>query len=455
MSIAQGKRKKEKGRRSHLASRFALPFSFFLFPWLLFLCGASGCTWDRWYLFTTPPAPPPPADSLVLRGDQIESEAPPAEGSAAATLAGSLELYRTGQYSNAEKIFHKIAENKKNSPQVAEEARYYEAECLRRQGHYPKAADTYNRMLIDFPSGAYREQAVQHIFLIANYWLDDTRSQMTQVREMNEGKRWFVWPDFIHIEKSKPFLDEEGRALEKLEQVRYNDMTGPLADKALFLAGSIKFFRGDYKEADFYYSQLVEMHPNSPFVDQAIELAIISKQLSTGGALYDGRKVAEARRLVDTALRNYPEFASKKGDFLNRQLFSIMMQQAEKDFETAEFYRRTGHPCPAYFCYEIVRRRYPGTKYSDLATGRMDELRLEIEKSKTAPEQTSVMSSMEQWMQKLWPPQRMFGKWGSTGQQAADATSTGPMMQQTTPFPPSTPQNLPPGQLPPAILNGR
>jgi outer membrane protein assembly factor BamD (BamD/ComL family) len=357
----------------------------------------TGCAWDqwekldRWHWVTPPPAPPPPADSLILRGDRLESETAPAAGSSAATLAGAREMYRQGEFAKAEKIFHKIADNTKNSPSVAEEARYYEAECLRRQARYPKAADTYNKMLIDFPSGAYREQAVQHMFEIANYWLEDTRHDMEKSKELKEGKRWVVWPDLVHFEKTKPLVDEEGRALEKLEQVRYNDMTGPMADKALFLAGSVKFFREDYKEADHYYSQLVEMHPNSPFAQQALELGILSKQLSTGGPAYDGRKVAEARRLVDTALRNYPDLASKKADFLNRQLYSITLQQAAKDYECAEFYRRTNHPCSAYFCYEVVRRRYPGTKYCDLATQRMNELRAKLEK--TAAEDSAKSSS--------------------------------------------------------------
>ena len=91
--------------------------------------------------------------------------------------------------------------------------------------------------------------------------------------------------------------------------------------------------------------------------------------------------MAEARRLVDTALRNYPDLASKDGEFLNRQLYSITLQQAAKDYEAAEFYRRRSHPCAAYFCYETVRRRYPGTKYADQATERMNELRAKVEKS--------------------------------------------------------------------------
>lgn len=346
----------------------------------LTLCLSSGCTWDQWNLFKSAPPPPPP-DSMTLRGDQLEADTAPKDGTAAAQLAGAQEFYRNGEYGKAERLFHKIADNTKNPPPVAEEARFYEAECLRRQARYPKAADTYNRMLNDFPSGAFRDQAIQRMFEIANYWLDDTRKEMEQMREYKDGKRWVVWPEFMHLEKTKPLLDEEGRALEKLEQVRYNDMVGPLADKALFLAGSIKFFRKDYKDADSYYSQLVEMHPNSPFAPQALELAIISKQLSTGGAAYDGRKVAEARKLVDTALRNYPELVSQKTEFINRQLFSITAQQAEKDFQVAEHYRRTGHAPSAYFCYEIVRRRYPGTKYFDLATERMNELRVKLEKS--------------------------------------------------------------------------
>ena len=99
----------------------------------------------------------------MLRGDALESEILPKDAKAAGELAGAQELYRAGDYSKAGRVFHKVAENKKNPPAIAEEARYYEAECLRQQRHYPNAADTYNRMLIDFPSGAFREQAVQRL----------------------------------------------------------------------------------------------------------------------------------------------------------------------------------------------------------------------------------------------------------------------------------------------------
>jgi len=315
----------------------------------------------------------------VLRGDTLVAEAPLKPGTAEANLAGAQELYRREDFDNAAKIFKHLANNSKNSAQLAEEARFFEAECYRRQSHYPKAVDTYIRLLNDFATGSYREQAMYHVYEIANYWLDDTREEMRQEREKREGKRWVVWPHFVQVDRSKPFLDEEGRALDALEKVRYNDMVGPLADKALFLIGSVHFFNENYKEADHYFSQLVEMHPSSQYAAQAIELGIISKHLSTGGADYDGRKVAEARILVHKALNNYKELAEQKNEFLTRQLVGITYQQAEKDFRIAEFYRRDGHLASAYFYYEIVRRRYPGTKFADQATDRMHELKAKME----------------------------------------------------------------------------
>lgn len=59
----------------------------------------------------------------------------------------------------------------------------------------------------------------------------------------------------------------------------------------------------------------------------------------------------------------------------------VIIHPAEKDFKMAESYERTGHPCSAYFYYEIVRRRYPGTPFCEKATTRMLELRRDLEKT--------------------------------------------------------------------------
>jgi outer membrane protein assembly factor BamD (BamD/ComL family) len=329
-------------------------------------------------------APAGPADSLVLRGDKLEEDVPSVKSKASAEMEGAKELYRRGEYAQAEPLFRHIADNTKNSVTIAEEARYYQADCLRLLGRYPRASEAYYQVLE--LNGQFRELANQRLFDIANFWLDDTRAIMRAYDEQKEGKRWFVWPmSFVHFEKSKPLLDEEGHALEKLEQVRIHDPSGSLGERALFFLGTVRFFRQDYLEADHYFHELVTNHPNSDKAAQALEMSIICKQLCTGGSAYDGRKCAEARQLVDMAVRSYPELANKKSDFLERQLYSINQQQADRDFGVAEFYRRIGHPGSAYFYYEIVRRRYPGTKYFDRATERMHELRGQLDKEKAEP----------------------------------------------------------------------
>ena len=65
------------------------------------------------------------------------------------------------------------------------------------------------------------------------------------------------------------------------------------------------------------------------------------------------------------------------------QLYAIGQHQADKDFRIAEFYQRTGHPGSAYLYYELVRRRYPGTRYAERATKAMAELRTQLEKSQS------------------------------------------------------------------------
>jgi outer membrane protein assembly factor BamD (BamD/ComL family) len=338
--------------------------------------------WERVTFTRAPQGPPPPAETILLRADGIASEPAPKPGSPQEQIAGARELFRQGEYAKAEAMFKYIADKKKSPVAIAEEARYYQAESLRLQNKWPKAADVYADLLNKFPNTAYREQAIRHMYDIADFWLNDTRAEMEMTKEKSEGKRWFVPWHFVNFDEKKPLLDEEGRAIEKLEQVRYNDINGPLADQALFLAGSVKFFNQDYREADNYFSQIHEKHPNSPLAEKAVELAIISKHLSTGGADYDGRKVAEARKLVRSAFDNYPELANKKKDFLSRQLVGITLQQAEKDYKMAEFWKRTGHPGSAYFYFMMVQQRYPETPFAEKARQQAEELKEKAAKDK-------------------------------------------------------------------------
>jgi outer membrane protein assembly factor BamD (BamD/ComL family) len=319
---------------------------------------------------------PPPPQEAVVRAGHIEQAEPLKPGTLAGDLASAKVLFQQGKHKDAEKVFNWLAARalKQKNEEIHEEAVFWEAECQYAQRDWPTARDSYQLLLKDHPSSRYRNEAVQRQFDIAKYWLDDTRKQMAGPKTESS---WFHVPSLVNFEKEKPTFDEEGHAIRACEAVYLQDPTGPLAPQALYWAGGVNFYRENYEAADRYYSILVEQFPRSQLAPLALELAINSKVQVTGGPEYDGRKLIEARQLTDTALRSYPELASKQA-FLENTLIAINEQQAEKDFGIAEFYRRTGHPGAAYFYFEIVRRRYAGTEWDKKAYSRMLELRAKL-----------------------------------------------------------------------------
>jgi TolA-binding protein len=343
-------------------------------------------------------------------------------------LVQAEQLYADGQYAKAAPAFKDLADNTSNSAVLAERARFMLAECHFARGHLPEAIDTYHKLLLDFPTGAHRRPACARMFEISDYWLDDFRDELKQRQGESGVLHWRPhWPN--PFDRTRPTFDQEGRAMEALERVQTQDPIGPTADQALFWCGFVNYVRGNFNEADHFFSQLVELHKDSPLRPQAIAYAIQAKNNATGGAVYDGRKCAEALHLVQVAESTVPELANDPAmaEKLTRAKFAIQYQQAEKDFRTAEYYERTGHPGSAVFYYELVRRRYAGTTYSEAATQRKEYLVKAMKEGKPLPGNDPFLVLQAKWSE-------MFGQKG--GVKTADAKEpTGP--QRSSPVVPA------------------
>lgn len=83
-----------------------------LFPGF-FLLATTGCVTDGIPLIGLPSAPPPPKESFVLGADGGVLDKPVDPASPEGKLAGAKELFRNKEYSKAEKIFHRLADDKK------------------------------------------------------------------------------------------------------------------------------------------------------------------------------------------------------------------------------------------------------------------------------------------------------------------------------------------------------
>lgn len=378
------------------------------------LCVVTGCT-------TMGFAPPwkksqakdiGPKDSITLVGGHGFSTMP-VDPELQRDFDAAKRLFDEKKYSQAEPMFHRLvrlqsepqwwefgllapsestADKKKDKfrrrggDPICEASLYYEAECQREQQNYRTAVDTYTKLLVEFPSTQFTTRSCQSLFTIAEHWLKPTSRQMDEYHKQLNGERSFVMPAmYVNFGKDMPFLDAEGHATQILNTIRIHDARGPMAERALMMLGTISFFRKDYKDADFYFTQLHEQHPNSENAAKAVKQSIICKQLATGGTVYDLRPVEESKKLLMNMQGAYPELA-KDRKWVEDQLKMMNIQQADRDFKIAEFYQRTGHPGSAYFYYELVCRRYPGTTYASKALQRKDELRSKVEREQQMQE---------------------------------------------------------------------
>ena len=314
---------------------------------------------------------------------------------AEAKLGRAEELFATQSYADAQKIYADVADNTYNPSGLLEKARFKEAECVRLRGRLPAAVDTYHRLLQDFPTGIYSEQAATKMYAIAEVWMKDSLKDIEEKDNGRASVRLPRMPNFT--DRSKPALDQEGELIKTLENIAVGAPNSTVADKAMFWCGFLHFAHGRFEEADHFFSTLVDMYKDSPLRLEASKYAVMAKNNATGGAVYDGQKSAEALQLVHSLEATEPEYVQdkEKSAWLTRQKFAIRIQQAEKDYETAEYYRRTNHPGSACFYYELVMRCYPGTKFSDLSKSRIEEME-RIKAEREADRAAGKISTKEQ-----------------------------------------------------------
>jgi outer membrane protein assembly factor BamD (BamD/ComL family) len=267
------------------------------------------------------------------------------------------EFFQQKNYKEAEAAFRKLARKYKDTP-VEEDAMFMLAECRFLTERYPKAQDSYERLLKKYENSRHLDRAVRRLFTIARIWLsdvfpgDDLPTTYNAIVDV--------------VDPSTPILDRHGRALEALTSVRLHDPTGPLADDALMMTASFYFLRGRYEDADFYFQTLRQDYPQSDHQPLAHVLGIRAKIRAYQGPAYDGQQLEEAEKLARSTLRQFPDLKDERANLL-RTLEAVRKQKAERIWNTADYYRRSGHPDSARIYYQQLLDQFPDTRWAVLA----------------------------------------------------------------------------------------
>lgn len=273
------------------------------------------------------------------------------------------KLYGEKKYGEAIPFF-KTAIDRWPDSSLEEDSLYLTAESYFFADEYTKAEDFYQQVVEKYANTRYLDTISKRLFLIARYWQEKTQTQPESFYSVNA------------IDKTRPWYDTQGHAVRVYEKIRLNDPRGVLADDAIMAAANIKLANRAFDDADHLYGIIRTDYPRSEFQVKAHLLGLQCKLQLYQGADYDVKPIKEAEELVDQILVQFPqdpEVASSRARLLETKA-EIKAQQALREWNTAEYYRRGTYGEAARFYYRKVIDEYPGTEFAKQSEQKLVEI---------------------------------------------------------------------------------
>lgn len=300
------------------------------------------------------------------------------------------KLYDEQNYVAARKALKKILKKykKKNVP-IEEDAMFYLAECDFQLGQYPGAQDGYDDLLKKHADTKYFDQSIRRLFAIGRYWLnspkpaseielatfkeEDGGERLDQLREAYDPGEPRLKPNLT--DKSRPFFDTPGRAVQALRAVTLHDPTGKLAEEAQMTLALYYLRKKDYREADIYFSQIRESHHkenDNKYLQAAYVLGAHASLKSYLGPRYDGKQLEEAKKLTKNATRIFPDLPQRPK--LENDLRKIDAEVVERDWQRVVYHKKRGEKGSVAFYCEWIVEAYPDSPQAKKARELLIEL---------------------------------------------------------------------------------
>jgi outer membrane protein assembly factor BamD (BamD/ComL family) len=137
-------------------------------------------------------------------------------------------------------------------------------------------------------------------------------------------------------------------------------------------------------------------YPESEYQFQAHLLGLQCKLRLYQGPDYEGVPLAEAAKLADQLLKQFPDKIGDERERVQKIRLEIAAQQAGREWRMAEYYAAHDAYGAARFYYKNIISEYPDTKLAEDARRRMGEFQSEPD----VPEQQF------EWLVKMFPEGR-------------------------------------------------
>lgn len=260
----------------------------------------------------------------------------------------------------AAKLFAKAGEAAPGSA-LEQDALYMQGESLFFADRLTEATDVYQKLQKQYPRSRHNDRVAARLFSISRYWIETVKASEDE------------WVSLNLTDPKKPRLDVDGHALRVLDQIRYDDPTGRLADDAT-MAAAAEFIRQEkFDRADEFLTDLRETFSDSDHLFLAHLLGIRCKLEVYAGAKYSGLVLEEAEKLVRQTRQRFPDRLGepKYADLVARASAEIAYLRAERLAYRAEYREKRKEYGAARYYYKELLASHGDTPQADLARERL------------------------------------------------------------------------------------
>lgn len=292
------------------------------------------------------------AKEFYVQGDQIFRDA-----------SGEPVQSRKKAFAKAAKLFQKSAEAAPGSA-LAQDSMFMQGESLFFADRLTEATDTFEKLQKEFPRNRHNDQVAARLFSISRYWIETVKA--------DEGS----WMPLNLTDASRPRLDADGHAIRVLDQIRYDDPTGRLADDATMAAAAEYIRQQKFEQADEFLTDLRETFSDSEHLFLAHLLGIRCKLEVYAGPSYSGLVLEEAEKLVRQTRQRFPDKLSdpKYGDIVARASAEIDFHRAERLAFRAQLREKQKEYGSAKYYYQQILELHGQTPQAEVARKRLGEI---------------------------------------------------------------------------------
>lgn len=259
------------------------------------------------------------------------------------------ELLVQAKLKDAHKLLRKWLKKFPHSS-LRTEAMYYAAQSLERRDELYQAFEQYEELIDNHTDVDYFHKALQAEFGIAKRFLGGTKRKALGILRVSA----------------------DGVGIKILQRIPDRWPGSTLAEQSLMSLADYYLAEGKFLDAVDYYDQLITIYPNSVSVRPARYLAAGAYLKMFKGARFDPAPLIEAReRLIQYRELYGPDVHA---DDIQAMLQKIDALQAEREYEIAQFYQRTGKKKAARFHYRQLIQRWPESQWASKVQARLNKL---------------------------------------------------------------------------------